>query len=182
MSSLRLTWLLAALNVLVLFWAVSVYQNEYKDEILVTSKAKKSIELPTLPIFIPQTVDQFSDILDRPIFNEFRLPSENETTAIEKVSKNSDNGSLLKLVGVVLLPEGSQALILKPDRKVEKVTTGQKVDGWELMSINKDRVVLEQSGKKLRLQLDRKSQYVPSRKQRAPPVRRKQDSRKPARS
>lgn len=181
MSSLRLTWLLVALNLLVLFWAVSVYQYEYQDEAAGQSTLKKGVELPDFPVFIPQVGEDYPDILERPLFNELRSLAESETGEIVKVTKNRDNRSLLKLVGVVLLPEGSRALILKPDRTIEKVAPGQKVDGWELLSINDDSVQLEQSGKKLQLQLERKSEPQSKRKQRTGPVRRKQGSRKPER-
>ena len=173
MSSVRLTWLLIVLNLLAVLWAVSVYKSDDQVEIISTAPTEKPVELPAFPAFIPQSGEAYLEIVDRPLFNELRQPPENEEVPIEKVTKNRDNRTLLKLVGVALQPEGSQALILKPDRTVEKISTGQKIDGWELLSIDEESVLLQQSGQELRLLLERKSQNLPANKRRLPAVRKK---------
>ncbi|MCP5159597.1 MAG: hypothetical protein H6975_09320 [Gammaproteobacteria bacterium] len=62
----------------------------------------------------------------------------------------------LDLIGVLLIP-GAAAALLRPtelkikdptktNAKVLRVAQGEKVDGWELQSVNADKVVLRKNG------------------------------------
>ena len=57
------------------------------------------------------------------------------------------DSSTLKLVGVVIVPEGRSALVRIPgSAELVDVSVGERIKGWRLETIDTDRIILK-SGK-----------------------------------
>lgn len=182
MNSLRLTWLLLALNLMAGLMLITVSMDEIEPVEQLPSGRKLNIEMPHIPEYQSDSSLMYTAIIDHPLFTEGRLPEipeEQETEALEEETQNS-NASEFKLVGIVVSPENTQALLLKPDRTVERVNLGNKIDGWELESVDMAAVVLVKGEKNIQLELDRTTTNVPKVKARAKrriPVRARNDDR-----
>ena len=105
----------------------------------------KAAPAPKLAVPAVTPVSAFSETLARPLFHASRKPAPRiDTPAPEAPSVESPN---LKLVGVVIVPEGRSALVRLPKSKeLVEVLVGERIEGWRLDSIETDRIVLK-SGK-----------------------------------
>ena len=160
MNSIRLTWLLVLLNLVILFIFFNVYVEKSgpgKYDV-VTSKVNQ--DMSTVPVLASRVVGDVSGISERPLFNEDRQPVEIPEPAIPTKQTPTSNAIEYKLVGIVLLPENSHALLQTKSRELEWVLKGEDIDGWELTSVEPDSVVLVKAGKKVQLMLERTSQAV----------------------
>lgn len=161
MNSLRLTWLLVVLNLVTAsgLFIVAVQHREVLEK--TGAGAGLEFELPSIPVYQSGFQSDYSGIIDRPLFDESRRPPEKaaESGKIQPDSQ-STNASEFKLVGVVISPENSQALLLKPGSEVKKLEPGNKIDDWQLESINADSVVLVRGAQKAEIKLERKSQKI----------------------
>ena len=157
MNSLRLTWLLLALNLVAGFILLTVYFDELEPVSQAVAGAKINLKMPAVPDQ-SDAENNFSAIMNHPLFNETRLPEEEpEKSEITKVDTQQSNASEFTLVGVVISQEDTQALLQKKDRSIERVSLGERIDGWELKSVEAASVVLVNGGKNIQLTLDRTS-------------------------
>ncbi len=169
MNSLRLTWLLLALNLIAGLMLITVSIDEIEPVEQQSTGRKLNIEMPGIPEYQSDSSLIYAAIIDHPLFTEGRLPEipeEQQEVALEEETQNS-NASEFKLVGIVVSPENTQALLLKPDRTVERVNLGNQIDGWELKSVDAAAVVLVKGGKNIQLELERTSKNTPRVKARA---------------
>lgn len=170
MNSLRLTWLLAGLNLVALFLLFSVYVEQAGPGKYEAAAGKINQDMPTVPELTANTIGDISEILERPLFNEDRRPIE-ITEPVVSTKKTPANDTLdYKLVGVALLPENTQALLQTKKREIERVKLGERIDGWELTSVEADSVVLVKAGKEVQLMLERTSPTVKKTKRRFNPT------------
>ena len=173
MNSQRLTWLLVGLNLLVAYLLYDAFNLEYKLHGSTGFTDMNAQKLHAISNFSRETNINFSEITARPLFNEDRLPLHSEDAVDTPAMASDGNAAAFKLVGTVLLPEVSQALLQKKDRKIEKVQLGEEIDGWELKSVEEDHVVLVKGVKNIQLVLERKSKAQPSLKKRRAIIKRK---------
>ncbi len=90
-------------------------------------------------------IEAFSETLARPLFHASRKPAPKLATATPEAA--AVDSPALKLVGVVIGPEGRSALVRMPSAaELVEVSVGERIDGWRLEAIETDRIVLK-SGK-----------------------------------
>ena len=101
------------------------------------------VRKPAVPTATP--IAAYSETLARPLFHASRKPAPELATATPEAP--AADSPTLKLVGVVIVPEGRSALIRIPgSAKLVEVSVGERIEGWRLETIETDRIVLK-SGK-----------------------------------
>ena len=158
MNSLRLTWLLLALNLIAGTILLMIYFEDQEPELQTVAARQLNFEMPAVPTYQSGSDSNYSAVMSHPLFNESRLPEEEpeESQATEQDTQES-NASELILVGVVISPDETQALLQKKDRSIERVSLGETIDGWELKSVEPASVVLVKAGLDVELTLERTS-------------------------
>jgi len=79
------------------------------------------------------------------LFHASRKPAPKLATAMPDAP--AVDSPTLKLVGVVIVPEGRSALVRIPNTTgLVEVSIGERIEGWRLETIDTDRIVLK-SGK-----------------------------------
>ncbi len=121
------------------------------------------IQLPKL-ILTKQTAESYTQMVESPLFVQGRKPIENATEEeiIEEASGKIDDLVLQGLYSV----QGKKIALFKAkgnDKKYLKKTEGEDVNGWQLIEIKADSVVMEQSGKKQSLMLRKPKLKSPKR-------------------
>ncbi len=90
-------------------------------------------------------IRSFKETLDRPLFHASRRPAPKQ--AVATAAAPAPDAPKLKLVGVVIEPEGRSALIRVAGAAGPiEVYVGERIDGWRLEAIQTDRIILK-SGK-----------------------------------
>ena len=90
-------------------------------------------------------IRSFKETLDRPLFHASRRPAPKQ--AVAAAAAPAPDAPKLKLVGVVIEPEGRSALIRVAGAAGPiEVYVGERIDGWRLEAIQTDRIILK-SGK-----------------------------------
>ena len=90
-------------------------------------------------------LEQFSEIVARPLFSQTRLPpSETEDTVADDAQPLPIRPDFnLILAGVVISAEGRMALLQRPtSTDLIRALLGQEIDGWQVELIEADRVTL----------------------------------------
>ena len=129
--------------------------NLLKDIDNASSNGYEIEELPTIDLFkIP--IDDYSDMVNRPLFNKGRRPIE--------IEESSDDAPLATgkfiqiLIGIYGTEQGMTA-IFKNNRargdesKYSKVLVGEDVAGWKVEEIHSDHLVLSQGGGQQQIKL-----------------------------
>jgi hypothetical protein len=148
---------LVLLNVLLL--AVLVYEffglNVQQAQALAPA-AETSSEIPLNP---PEPVEHrsindYDVMLVRPLFNKDRLPLDKDDS-----DAAAADASAFSLIGVVLTPEQQVAIIYSKNQvRQVKVPLWDWVDGWRLIEIEAQGVILRKANRSLELSLQRTSQ------------------------
>lgn len=107
---------------------------------------EEDFELPAL--------DDYEQMAERPLFMENRRPgSEVAETAAPPPPPTPMN---LKLMGIVLAPEGKTALLVDGKGKYKRLKAQDALDGWVLVELGADRVTMQQGDKREDLPLLKK--------------------------
>jgi len=109
---------------------------------------------PEPAAFEPPPITAFGEISQRPLFSTSRRPfvpepeSEGPTAPDEQVS--------IELVGTLLTEEGRAALLQPAGQAARWLHTGQKIAGWQVETIERDRITLrlDDEAKTLQLRAD----------------------------
>lgn len=104
-----------------------------------------------------QPEDSYVDLVARPLFIKGRRPVDEPSPEAEQAGSKSDDFDW-QLTGVYGTKKTVSALFGRAKSKVakdnhRKITLGDDLDGWKLIEINKDRVVLKQGGNEKELLL-----------------------------
>ncbi len=84
----------------------------------------------------------FSETLARPLFDASRRPRPKPSASAPEVA--AAEIPVVKLVGVVIGPDGRSALIRIPSSaELVEVSVGERIDGWRLEAIETDRIVFK---------------------------------------
>lgn len=128
-------------------------------------------------------ISQFTEVLNRPLFVEGRMPYEEEKS--ENVSAPVTSPLRLSLEGVVLSPDSRVAVVKDlSDNEIIRLGIGMSHNGWRVKTIEPQTVEFERNGELqsihielanepadtknkpgLRLPINRKGQPVPRRRQ-----------------
>jgi hypothetical protein len=110
-----------------------------------TLPTEKTAPAPKLAVPTATPITAFSETLARPLFHASRKPAPKLATAMPDAP--AVDSPTLKLVGVVIVPEGRSALVRIPNTTgLVEVSIGERIEGWRLETIDTDRIVLK-SGK-----------------------------------
>lgn len=115
-----------------------------------TLGAAVSLEGLSLP-----AVSEFSETVDRPLFMETRRPSPPPPPGPVKRSE-PPTPVTFQLMGVVESPRGRLALIAESKGKYRKLREKDSIDGWEIVQIRTDRILLQNQGMEESLNLVKK--------------------------
>jgi len=136
-------------------WGYGEVEAQRMQENLLISKDESSTfaELPKIAVGKTAGADA-NEMVERPLFIEGRKPI--VEAPVENV-QDAENGQIddWQLVGVIYKDKHTTALFSKKNetRKFQKIGVEQSISGWLLKEILPDRVVLEQAGKPMTVQL-----------------------------
>ena len=150
--------------VLLILMAVQYnYGMKYRDQLLDKLKMSNSTGFTMQDIpdyqFSGQAVDQFQDIVQRPLFFKERKPvippEEDETETIIATEKVD-----FILTGVIDSPKGIYCLLQNPRKKdnqdrFKRLWQGDSIDGWTVDEIHSNRIVIVADGKSKILELSK---------------------------
>ncbi len=142
------------LIVLFIEWQIGKAEDQVSTiSIVANQKPASLIQLPKL-ILSKQTAESYTQMVESPLFVQGRKPIVNasEEEIIEEAIGKIDDLVLQGLYSV----QGKKIALFKAkgkDKSYLKKTQGEDVNGWQLIEIKADSVVMEQSGKKQSLML-----------------------------
>ena len=141
------------------------------------ASAPVEIEIAPPPPFHPAALEDYEEIVARPLFNEGRQPEVEEKV----VSGPAPTKVPLTLVGVVITPERKEALVLRTGREVARLTIGESVEGWTVEAIESDRITVGSRGSAVEVMLERRAprKAAPRRAARAKRAQRQSTKRPP---
>lgn len=152
---LLLVGCLLAASLLVMRWFNPPYPDEYTP---LPNKNVSEFEVKPVQPFQVAPLTDYRNIIERPLFLADRRPPE-ETPEETPVSETPAGDGDLVLLGVVLTPDANMALLQVDQRgQVARLRVGEKVNGWELQSIQPNQVNLNNGEKELDLPLLRNNQ------------------------
>jgi hypothetical protein len=103
---------------------------------------------PELEEFELPPVTDYVEMVQRPLFAEGRKPLDEATEAMQAGAEAQKTPLNLKLMGVILTPEGEKALLVNEQGKYKRAKKDEEVNSWRLLEIEADRVVLQQDSER----------------------------------
>lgn len=94
----------------------------------------------------PQGLDDIEDMLDRPLFHISRRPPPSPDVDRTQRTGPVRASDVLKLVGTFHANKGAVALFSHGERGMLRKRQGQKVEGWQVDRIDRQRVLLTRGG------------------------------------
>ena len=126
----------------------SIPSGEPADLVPVDSQADSNVQAIKMP-----PITTYREISERPLFTEGRRPPPPAKAAVNSV-KSVQIASQWKLTGVVLAGDDSVAHVQGVrDRKTQRLKKGMRLNGWELRSIDADKVLLTNGASTVTLDL-----------------------------
>jgi general secretion pathway protein N len=101
--------------------------------------------------FEPPPSSAFGEIAERPLFSASRRPFVPETKAEELAAP--DEQVSIELVGTLLTEEGRAALLQPEGQAARWLRRGEKIAGWQVETIQRDRITLRLDDEARTLQL-----------------------------
>jgi type II secretory pathway component PulC len=141
-------WLPTALLLICLAFGVLIYQQltmAPDSEAFARSSTERDVELPDLPPppqFSMMGIENYQAVLERPLFSPDRRPPPGDSTT-PTVSKEFD----FDLKGVVIEDNVRTALLRRQiDGQIVRLARGDEIEGWTLLEVELDYVVVEHDG------------------------------------
>jgi len=103
---------------------------------------------PVIPDLPP--LANFPTVFQRPLFTPSRRPSTEEQSPVA----DRNLAARYRLLGLLSIGETRRALIAEGDRRVE-IAEGATLDGWKVLRIEQDRVLLASPNGRTELKLQR---------------------------
>lgn len=147
--------LLAACGGLAL-WIAQQWQNP--DPLLAENPGEKtyqSIDIPAVEQFMPPPLDNYSEMVERPLFwASRRPPAAAAESAPETVAENEPVSPPqgYRLTGVVI-SEGQPLALLSKGQDVLRLREGEALDGWEIAEITPREIILRNDEHRLAWEL-----------------------------
>ncbi len=116
-------------------------------------------EPPTAPRLELPPIEQFAAIVERPIFTATRRTARRQPVAPSAPA--SSGGRILgryQVIGVVVAP-GNRLVLLRRLGGAEtiRLKQGEEIDGWTLVEVTRDEVVLESGGRREKIEIRNKT-------------------------
>jgi hypothetical protein len=96
-------------------------------------------------------LEDFAQMVERPLFMESRRPGEDEPPPPPQQTQQTPLN--LKLMGVVATPKDKLVLMLDAKGKYKRLRLNETLDGWTLVELGTDRVVMQQGQERKPLDL-----------------------------
>jgi type II secretory pathway component PulC len=139
-------WLPTSLLLICLALVVLIYQQltmAPNSEAFARSSTQRTVDLPDLPLapqFAMTAIENYQAVLERPLFSPNRRPP---LGMINLVSNEFD----FDLKGVVIDDNVRTALLRRQaDGQIVRLTKGDGIEGWTLLEVELDFVVIERDG------------------------------------
>jgi len=146
------------LNLLVGYILLEVFLSPAGEAEGANTQAKAQFKPPSLPMYEIGSVLDYTEIIDRPLFNEERLPAQSLDPDQSITTKPATQGRNPSLIGIILRPEKAEVLLRIPGKEdVALASLGEVIDGWKIERIEAESVILNKGGQELRLDLERTS-------------------------
>ncbi len=143
------------LVILLMEWLLIGGSDNLAVESLMSDQNGQSqeIELPNL-VLEKQSLERYSDMVDRPLFIEGRKPVVDDEIDGDKQEQASQIDDLI-LDGIYSLKGKMYALFRKQQRDKEyfKKSAGDDISGWLIKELQPDRAILERAGKQQTIML-----------------------------
>jgi hypothetical protein len=114
-----------------------------------TDNASAITDIAAKPVnsFSISSLEDYQEIVDRPLFYETRRPPSPEVPEVAVQEEPEEEQPLaLTLIGVMVTPDAKVALVQNDDtNKVERLKLGDEIGGWEVQFIDSDNVVINKS-------------------------------------
>lgn len=148
--SLILAAVCAALALLVLGESLGVDRMQRISPVS-AEPGKGGVDKPAVGPFEFPDINEFEDLVERPLFVEGRKPPPEVVEEPPPVVSRTPLD--LKLMGLIFSPSGKTALLVDPKGKYKRVKQGAVVGGWTLKELKKDSVVMQQDSESKELPL-----------------------------
>ncbi len=170
----------------VLVGTAALFAGWYVIELMRTPEAPPPVDpdkQPPIELAIPKltqdipALTEFKETLDRPLFSSSRRPEEpeiddGEVEALEEMPKVA---APVRLSAVIIEDEEKSALLEETrSRTAKRVKEGEAFEGWTLVEVREDGVVLESGGTRSEVELRNFDAPVTP-----PPVRPRRPTRRP---
>jgi hypothetical protein len=110
-------------------------------------------KLTTIPPFVPLPLSSFSEITERPLFVEGRLPPEPPT--VDKPNTVPVAPPQLKLEGVAITSQSRTAVITDlKTKELLRLNEGMSHQDWKVESVGKDSVTIKRGAREIVLKLE----------------------------
>jgi hypothetical protein len=155
-TSLLMLGCVLAASLLVVQW----FNPPSVEEVTSAPNQTSSNEFEVTPVqpFQIDPLNDYRDIIERPLFLAERRPPEEVPEEMPASETPVDDEDLV-LLGVVLTPDANMALLLVDQGgRIARLRVGEKVNGWELQSVQANQVNLHNGEKELDLPLIRNRQ------------------------
>ncbi len=157
---------------------IVAWEASKRAEITVTPPPAPKLETPPPPPgeFRLPPLEHYRNFVSRPLFIEGRTPIPAE--AQETGTTAASDLSTLQLTGILDTPESGQVVLLRSrdGKRHYRLHPGETIDGWRLVEIAPDQVVLQRGGRRQPLRLHKprpNAPVTPERRRTAkPPLRR----------
>jgi hypothetical protein len=113
------------------------------------------------PFVIPEE-SKYEQITQRPLFMENRQPGKEPSAAEQVVEKAPPGPMQFKLMGIIQTPRGTAVLLVDGKGKYKRIRARDSLDGWQLMDVKEDRVILQQGERHEELALLKKRPKSPT--------------------
>jgi hypothetical protein len=90
----------------------------------------------------PDTSALIAEILERPLFSPDRAPRDVETAAGPQIEEKEPPQLESRLTGIMIGPQGREALFQQGDGNFTALKEGGEIDGWKVTAIRNAEVVL----------------------------------------
>jgi len=151
---------------LLLFELNPEYSNNIKSEVIDVDLSPTDSGI-ALKEFVFPKITAFNEIIERPLFNETRLPFETgkpEQTVVDTRKNNTkarNKQEQLSLNAVVMTPDKQIAIIQSgPGKDLQRVALGEAIEGWTLDDVSSHSIRLVK-GKEIKdLELEIKNSAI----------------------
>ena len=151
---------------LLLFELNPEYSNNIKSEVIDVDLSPTDSGI-ALKEFVFPKITAFNEIIERPLFNETRLPFETgkpEQTVVDTRKNNTkarNKQEQLSLNAVVMTPDKQIAIIQSgPGKDLQRVALGEAIEGWTLDDVSSHSIRLVKGNETKNLELEIKNSAI----------------------
>jgi hypothetical protein len=142
------------------------HSNTVEIDLINIDSPPKDLDVDLKEIVFPD-ITAFDEIIERPLFNETRLPSEaqkQEQTVVNSRKKNNQTRNIQEQISLsaVVITQDTQIAILQKGREkaLQRVSMGETIDGWTLEDVSSHSIRLVKGNETKNLELEIKNSAI----------------------